>query len=138
MSLFSPNKDFKVRNVVLKVVNSNCPELTPEIEDERSDKRVTLAIVVAVVPIEDGKIQDQQVFTAVTKDFSNLGVGVVLEQPLELAQAILGFRMEEEMAFFLAEAKHLNPMGGGLFHIGFRLVEVVSTGDYPGLEAVSF
>jgi hypothetical protein len=138
MSLFSPNKDFKVRNVVLKVVNSNCPELTPEIEDERSDKRVNLAIVVAVVPIEDGKIQDQQVFTAVTKDFSNLGVGVVLEQPLGLSQAILGFRMEGEMAFFLAEAKHLNPMGGGLFHIGFRLVEVVSTGDYPGLEAVSF
>ena len=70
MSLFSPNKDFKVRGVVLKLINSNCPEMVPRIEDPRSDKRVNLAIVVAVVPIEKGNIQGNEAFTAVTKKFS--------------------------------------------------------------------
>jgi hypothetical protein len=42
------------------------------------------------------------------------------------------------MVFLLAEARHLAPMGGGLSQVGFQLLEVVSTGDYPGLESVSF
>ena len=46
--------------------------------------------------------------------------------------------MDGEMAFVRAEAKHLNPMGGGFFQLGFRLLEVVSAGDYPGLESVNF
>jgi hypothetical protein len=137
MSLFSPNRDFKVRGVILKLVNSNCPGSMPPIQDIRSDKRVNLAIVVAVVPIEDGKLQGDEAFTAVTKDFSSTGVAVVTDQPLEHRQAILGFRMNEEMTFLLAEARHLDPMGGGLAQIGFELVEVVSAGDYPGLAGVS-
>ena len=138
MSLFEPNKDFKVRGVVLKLLNSNCPELVPEIEDTRSDKRANLAIVVAVVPVENGKIQGNEAFTAVTKDFSSSGVSVVTERPLPFDHAILGFRMDGEIVFLLAEARHVAPMGGGLFQVGFQLLEVVSTGDYPGLEAVRF
>ena len=138
MSLFSPNKDFKVRAIVLKLLNSNCPELTPEIEDTRDDRRANLAVVVAVIPIEDGKIQGDKAFTAVTKDFSSAGVSIVTERPFELNRAILGFRMDGEIAFLLAEARQPNLMGGGLFQIGFHLLEVVSAGDYPGLEAVSF
>jgi hypothetical protein len=138
MSLFEPNKDFKVRGVVLKLLNSNCPELVPEIQDTRSDKRANLAIVVAVVPVENGKIQGNEAFTAVTKDFSSSGVSVVTERPLPVDQAILGFRAEGEIVFLLAESRHVATMGGGLFQVGFQLLEVVSTGDYPGLEAVSF
>jgi hypothetical protein len=138
MSLFSPNKDFKVRGVILKLVNSNCPELVSQIEDVRADRRVNLAIVLAVVPIYEGKIQGNEAFTAVTKDFSSTGVAVVTERPLPFDQAILGFRMDGEMVFLLAEARHLAPMGGGLFQVGFQLLEVVSAGDYPGLESVSF
>ena len=138
MSLFSPNKDFKVRSLVLKLLNSNCPELTSEIEDSRDDRRANLAVVVAVIPMKDGKIQGDEAFTAVTKDFSSAGVSIVTERPLELNQAILGFRMDGEIAFLLAEARNPNPMGGGLFQIGFHLLEVVSAGDYPGLEAVNF
>jgi PilZ domain len=138
MSLFSPNKDFKVRGVILKLLNSNCPELVPEIQDSRGDKRINLAIVVAVVPVENGKLQRDRAFTAVTKDFSSTGVAIVTEQVLRLGQAILGFRIDGEIVFLLAQARHLDPMGGGLFQIGFELLEVVSTGDYPGLEDVDF
>jgi hypothetical protein len=73
----------------------------------------------------------------VTKNFSNLGLSIVLERPLALEQVILCLRMGDELAYVRAEAKHLNPMGGGLFQMGFRLNEVVSAGDYPGLEYVT-
>ena len=70
-----------------------------------------------------------------TKEFSNTGVAVVLDEPQALDQAILGFRFEGQMTFLLAEAKHLNPMGGGFYQSGSRLLEVVSPGDYPELES---
>jgi hypothetical protein len=138
MPLFSPNKDFKVRGLVLKLVNNSCPELKGQLEDTRNDSRVNLAIAVAVVPLENGKIRADKAFTAMAKDFSNLGVAIVVEQPLGFDQAILGFRMDGETTFLRAEAKHLNPMGGGFFQLGFRLLEVVSAGDYPGLESLHF
>jgi hypothetical protein len=136
MSLFTPNKDFRVRGLVLKLINSNCPSLRAEIDDTRFDSRVNLAVVVTVIPIKDGQVQMDEAFTTVTKDFSSAGLAMVLYQPLGIEQAILGFRMGEDMAFVRAEARHLNPMGGDFFQLGFQLLEVVSAGDYPGLESV--
>ena len=51
---------------------------------------------------------------------------------------ILGFRFEGEMTFVRATARHLSPMGGGFYQLGFYLQEVVSLGDYPELEMMSF
>ena len=42
------------------------------------------------------------------------------------------------MVFVRAQAKHLNPMGGGFYQMGFRLLEMVSVADYPQLKAVSY
>jgi hypothetical protein len=136
VALFSQNKDSKVRGVVLKLVNTSCPGLQAQLEDARVDARVNLSIVLMVIPLKDGKIQIDEGFTAVTKDFSNLGLAVILEHPVGLDKVVLGFRMGDEMLFLRAEAKHLNPMGGGFFQLGFRLLEVVSTGDYPGLASL--
>jgi hypothetical protein len=136
MSLFSPNKDAVVRRLVLKLINANCPAMTSQIEDARLDSRVNMTVAVLVVPLDGGSIQARDAFKAVASDFSNTGVAVVVDRPIGLGQVILGFRMGEEMSFVRAEAKRLNPMGGGFFQLGFRLLEVVSTGDYAGLESM--
>jgi hypothetical protein len=138
MSLFSENRDRKVRGVVLKLVNSNCPELMPQFEDVRSDRRANLAVAVAVFPLDNDKIQSDKAFTAVTKDFSSSGVSIVTEQPPQFEQAIIGIHMNDEITFLLSEARHVAPMGGGLYAVGFQLMEVVSIGDYPALEGVEF
>lgn len=138
MSLFRPNKKLGVQSFVLKVVNNNCPELKALIEGPRLDRRVHLTVVVIVVPVEKGELVAGQAFTAVTKEFSALGLSLVLDQPLGLHEVILGFRWEGEMIFVRATAKHLNPMGGGFYQLGLKLTEMVPTGDYPELQSVSF
>ena len=40
------------------------------------------------------------------------------------------------MTFVRAEGKHLTPMGGGFFQLGFRLTEIVSAADYPELDSL--
>lgn len=137
ISLFSRNREFKVRGLVLKLLNNNCPALKAEINETRGDSRVNLAIVVAVVPLKDGRVQLDDAFTTVTKDFSTNGLAIVLRGPLAFDQVILCFRVTGEVAYVRAQAKHANPMGAEFFHLGFELLEVVSPGDYPGLDSIS-
>jgi hypothetical protein len=137
MPLFCKNKDFGVQSLVLKLVNNNCPDLKALEEGPRVDNRVELMMVVRVVPLEGKRPLVRQAFTTVTKEFSNKGVAVVLDQPRGLNQAILGFRLEGRMIFIRAQGRHLNPMGGGFFQLGFHLLEVVSESDYPELKSES-
>ncbi len=81
MSLFTKNRDLGVQSFVLKLVNHNCPDVKALQEGPRSDRRVALVVVVTIVPLMDGQPQVHRAFSAVTKEFSNRGVAVVLDGP---------------------------------------------------------
>jgi hypothetical protein len=138
MSLFAPRKDIRIRSFVLKLVNNHCPGLMLRSGDLRNDKRVNLTVVATIIPVENGRIQADEAFTAVTKEFSANGVAIVLDEIRRMEQAVLGFRFEGEMTFILAESKHLDPMGGGFWQCGFQLQEIVSSGDFPELQSLGF
>jgi hypothetical protein len=136
MSLFSRNKESEVQRFVVRLINNHCPELKGLLAGPRRDRRVNLVVVVSIIPIENKRPQVDQAFTAVTKEFSSTGVGVVLDQPRGLNEVILGFRFAGETTFIRAHAKHLNPMGGGFYQLGLHLMEVISAGDYPDLASI--
>jgi hypothetical protein len=136
MSLFCKRQDFAVHSLLLKLVNNHCPKLTAMLDGPRQDSRVNLVVVAIIIPIEKGKLDLPRAFTATTKEFSSGGVSLVLNEPVGLERAIVGFRVEGEMAFLRAQAKHLEPMGGGFYQIGFLLTEIVSPIDYPELGQV--
>jgi hypothetical protein len=132
---FRKNKDVGVQSFILKLVNNNCPDLKALVEGPRVDSRVDLVMAVRIIPMENKRLQVRQAFTTVTKEFSSTGLAVVLDQPRGLDEAILGFRLQGNMIFVRSQGKHLNPMGGGFFQLGFRLIEIVAVGDYPELES---
>ena len=136
MPLFTKNKETGVHTFILKVVNNNCPELTSLLEGPRLDRRVNLTVVVKVVPVEDDEIITERAFTAVTKEFSANGLGLVLSEAVGLDEMILAFRWKGEMVFVRAVAKHLNPIGGGFYQLGVNFTEMVYAGDHPELQSV--
>ncbi len=138
VTLFTKNKVREVQSFILKVVNNNCADLRTRLDGPRLEGRANLTLVVLIVPIEDGKIRVDRAFTAVTKEFSTSGTAIVLEQPMGFDEVIVGFRWEQDVTFIRAEAKHLNPMGGGFFQLGLQMNEVVHIGDHPELKAVCF
>ena len=138
MSLFTRNRELPVQSFVLKLVNNNCPELEAMIEGPRLDRRVNLTVVVLIIPVEGGRPRLGESFTAVTKEFSNKGLAVVLDRPIGLDEVIVGFRWEGEMTFVRGKARHLNPLGGGFHQLGFKLNDIVQVCDYPELESVYF
>jgi len=132
--LFTKNREHEVQSFMLKLVNNNCAGLTGLAEGPRLERRVNLTVVVLVVPIENGRLQIDDRFAAVTKEFTSRGVALVLAECRAADRVILGFRWERSMQFVLAQARHLSPMGGGFWQLGLRLKEMVRPDDYPGLE----
>jgi hypothetical protein len=132
--LQSRKKTLGVQSFVLKLINNNCPELKALIEGPRLDKRVNLSLVVLVVPLEDGKLHVDNAFYAVTRDMSSNGVGIILSQQHALDEVVLGFRLENEMTFIHATAKHLNPMGNGFYLLGLEMTEMAPISKYPALR----
>jgi hypothetical protein len=128
------NKQLSVQNFVLKVINNNCPELKAFLEGPRRDKRANLTLVVLVVPLVDGELRIGDAFNAITQEFSVSGVGIILDRQRALDEVILGFRLEDEMSYVRATAKHLSPMGNGFYHLGMELKEVVPKSKYLELE----
>jgi hypothetical protein len=123
-----------VQSFILKIVNSHFPEIEALKEGPRLEGRLNLVVVVLVVPIEKRKPVVSQAFPAVTKEFSTSGVALVLSGPCGLDEVALGFRWEGEITWVRASAKHLSPLGGGFYQLGFRLTEILPSADYPELR----
>jgi hypothetical protein len=136
--ILSRRKEIAVQGFLLKVANNNCPELKAMIEGPRLDRRVNLTLVVLVVPIKRDRPQVREAFTAVTKEFSTSGLAIVLDGPMPLDDMLVGFRWEGELIFLRAKTKHLNPMGGGFFQLGVKMLEMIDANDYPELKILLF
>ena len=138
MGLFSRKKILAVQNFILKIINNNCAELKAYLEGPRRDSRVNLTLVVLVVPLENGKLQVNDAFYTVTKEFSSTGVGIVLDKQRALHEAILAFSCENDMTYLHAKAKHLSPLGADFYHLGLEMTEIVPNSQYPQLEGFKF
>jgi hypothetical protein len=135
---FSNTRALAVKNRILELIDETAAGLSIKTDGRRLDSRIKRVVVGVIVPLEERRLQVDRAFTVLTKDFSSGGVAVVVNnQPGGPEQAVLGFRLEGAMSFFRAEARHVEPMGGGFFQIGYQLFEVVSARDYPELASVS-
>jgi hypothetical protein len=138
MALFTRKKDSGVNSFVIALLNQNCPALRDQFEGPRVEGRVNLTKVVMVVPILGDKFIIRQAFTATTKEFSSAGVAVVVDHPYGPDEAVLGFHWKGSIVWMRGRAKHVHPMGGGFFQVGFRLTERLEMSDHPDLARIVF
>ncbi len=123
---------------VLALLNQNCHALRERLDGPRLEGRVNLTMVVMVVPVEDKKPLIRRAFTAITKEFSSSGVAVVVDHACGPDEALLGFHWRGSITWIRAKAKHLHPMGGGFFQVGFRMTERLHTADHAELAKLVF
>jgi hypothetical protein len=138
MAFFARKKELAVQAFLVSLLNQNCSALQERLDGPRLEGRVNLTMVVMVVPVEEKKTLVRRAFTAITKEFSSSGVAVVVDHPYGLDEALLGFRWRGTITWVRAKAKHLHPMGGGFFQLGFRMTERLQTPDYPELAKLVF
>src|SRR5271165_5131645 len=123
MPLFTRKKEPAVQSFIVSLLNQNCRAIRQQIDGPRLEGRVNLTMVVKVVPVEENEAVLCHAFTAITKEFSSTGVAIVIDRPYGLDDALLGFRWWGSIVWLRAKAKHLHPMGGGFFQLGFRMTQ---------------
>jgi len=133
MPLFARRKESAVQGFIVSLLNQNCHAIQERLDGPRLEGRVNLTLVVTVIPVEDGKLIYRRAFSSITKEFSTSGVALVVDQPCGLDEAVLGFRNRGSTAWIRAKARHLHPMGGGFYQLGFRLTERLEPSDHPEL-----
>lgn len=138
MELFARKKNHDISSFVLALLNQNCPALRERFDGPRLEGRVNLTIPIVLVPIEDDELQIRRTFRALTKEFSNSGVAVFIDQPMGLDEAMLGFRWHGSIQWIKAKTKHMHPIGGGFFQLGFRMTRLINPSDHPALARLVF
>jgi hypothetical protein len=120
----------EVQSFVRQLVDLTTPGLPPDGGEFRTEGRSNRALPVLVTPWEDGQpVVDESTY-AITKDFSDRGLSVVLQQPFKSVQVVVGLWLESPR-FSLAEVRQNASLGGGFWQLGLELTQLLNVAEFP-------
>lgn len=102
--------------------------------DDRGEPRSNFCIGIWVVPMNDEHPDVSAAFTAVTKDFSSTGIGVVTNCSITTQTVMLCLPSAGEGRFVQGHVRNCRPLGAGWFHYGIEAVELIDPAEYAELS----
>lgn len=125
----------EVRDFVRQLVDLTSPNLPPLEGEARTENRSNRALPALLVPWENGQpVVDESTY-AITKDFSDRGLALVLQQPFKSVLVVVGLWLESPR-FALAEVRQNVPLGGGFWQIGVELTELLDSAKSPQVQSL--
>ena len=146
MFSFQRNRDLQeVREHLLRIVNQRATEFLPDDIEQRATSRSRHTIPVEVILWEEDAPVVTETITALTRNISDTGVGVIMHHPLRVEKIVLGFWISESFSepsndgtplFFLADIVHHVPIGGPFWIIGTECCRTLRRSEYGELETL--
>ncbi len=97
---------------------------------DRYENRFNRSIPVLLCPWERNEPVVSEAVTVVTKDIGDRGVGLILTQPYDATEVVLGFCLPEaaasEPSFFLGTKRSNVAIGGGFWLLGVQVTEFMN------------
>ena len=97
---------------------------------DRFENRHNRIIPALVCPWEQNTPIVSKAVVAITKDFADRGVGLILSDAFDAKDVVVGFCHEEATAkqplFFLGERRTSSPIGGGFWLFGIEFTEFMN------------
>ena len=104
------------------------------VSERRSEPRVDLTVAVLVVPM-DGDLPDiSRAFTAITKDVSNDGIGVIAHRFLLTPEVLIYLWREGELRLLRAAVRHRKELSRGWGRFGVDVTGTLEKNEYPELR----
>lgn len=112
---------------VRRICDLTTPNMTTSTELVRVENRYNRVIPTLILPCVGGRpLLDAHVI-GVTKDIADHGIGLVLSEPFQAKNVLLGFWIDSEKMsepwFFSATARRCVAVGGGFWTLGVELDE---------------
>ena len=145
MFFFKENKDRSdLRAFVRRVTDLTSPNLPPLKGELRTLTRSNRTFPVLLTPWIRGAPNMEACVAALTKNFSDEGLALVLQQPFHAEEVVIGIWLECQSRFGLGRNPHFAmgairqsvSLGGGFWQVGIQLKRLVTTQDEPTLNSL--
>ena len=121
-------KLLKVKGYLARICDCTSPNLAaPGGDEERAENRHNRCIPTLICPWENDKPCVRESTMVLTKDLTEIGIGIVAHQPIRAEQVLVGLWSDERVAkqpwFFIGDVRRNTPLGGGFWVLGVALTE---------------
>ena len=124
-------KRIEVQSYLRRLADLTIPNVSTSEACSRAEQRVNRTLVAAVVSWNNGAPSIDEASFGTTKDISGEGLSLVLPHPYHEKSVLVGFwpwltnapEPEDEPAFFLAEIRQCQNIGGDYWQLGVMLQE---------------
>lgn len=99
----------------------------------RSEKRSSSGIGIVVVPIYNDSPDISAAFSAIAKDVSTTGIGVVASYSVSTPEVVICLSDKPEVRLFRGLVHHRKEVGPGWVRFGVKVTQVLGKSEYPEL-----
>jgi hypothetical protein len=103
-------------------------------DGRHSDGRADLSLGVLIVPLDDECPDIAKAFTAMTKDVSSTGIGVVSNRAIPTAEALLRLSGNSETRLLRTTIRNRKDLGEGWVRFDMEVTGVLDRSEYPQLK----
>ena len=104
------------------------------IEGGHPEGRVDLSMGILVVPLNDESPDIATAFTAITKDVSATGIGLVSNRAIPTAEVLLRLSGTSETRLLRTTVRSRKDLGQGWVRFDMEVTDVVDKSEYPQLK----
>ena len=101
--------------------------------ERRWEGRADLSIGVLVVPMSDESLDISKAFTAITKDASTTGIGIITNRSISSPQVVICLPGKSETKLLRALVRYRKELGMGWTRFGVEVTGTVDKNEYPQL-----
>jgi len=128
MFSFNRNKErLQASHALMRIVDLTTPNLAT-VESDRAARRHNRSLPVLVAPWDGQHAVTDGATVAITKDFSDNGLSIILAAPCGPTAVALGYWLPGDASprFFLGETRQSVELGGGFWQVGVRVHEALT------------
>ena len=91
-------------------------------------------MAVFVAPMDDGAPDVSRTFTAVTKDISSKGIGIIANRFILTPEVLICLWSEGNLKLLRAAVRHRRELSRGWVHFGVEVTGMAEKHEYPQLR----
>jgi hypothetical protein len=99
----------------------------------RTEKRNRSSIGIVVVPIHNDSPDISVAFSAIAKDVSTTGIGVIASCSISTPEVVICLSDKSQVRLFRGLIHHSKELGQGWVRFGVKVTEVLDNSKYPEL-----
>jgi hypothetical protein len=129
-SFSTRKKSVDFQRYIRRLIDRTSPNRGGSASMERYENRHNRIIPALLCPWDQNTPIVSKAVVAITKDFSDRGIGLILSNTFDAEYVVVGFCHEEATAkeplFFLGVKRTSSPIGGGFWLFGVELAEFMN------------